>query len=1245
MTFYQLSKYLGLFICLWLVNGCGGGEKEVTNLQQETIELSIESNTPSTSQLDVTLGTSIEVKFNSSVDKNSISTVLKRQDTGEVIDGSIAFNSDGFTFSPTQLLLGNITYSVTVNYNASPNTPKIYTWIFSTVKIELPEERSAGSFHPPILNSGKTSFLITPIESVKPKELTKVSFGIPFPKGYLSNISQFRILDENNDEIAIAVKEVLPWRYINNAHTSVRSALVQFELEFETNEFGMLQPRGFTLEWGISRATNDLPIEPARDSWVVVDDEEYPASDSIYEPLAYALFNPTWYGDSVIKTRLLPLGTHSDFSAYDTAFKLFGDTAINHVDPRVIDDNLIPHRESYAAWLFDRAMTIYQLAFRTGEFKYLRSAHRASQFYLQLINEQGYFSLKASNDMKYSYGESLVADYILFGDERIPEKVESMVPAWDSFNSDYKLSTNFWTERHAAFQLKGYVTAYELTGKIEYKHKAYSTFRNLKKMQDDPEGGIPKTGALMHTSASHGEGDEQFIASPWMSVLLIDAVERYYIQFENNEVVDFTNKIADYFQQENIALYEWKGYQENDSFFVPYYLAGAGLSDREHGGIGANDLEHAVDVTKIFSSAYFYSCAIERCNQSYLKTISRLYNTAFIENIPHWIRAAAPELGKSPYRLAPPRKFNWWFNTTANNDFLLGNAYFPLYKDNAPYLELTQSNIGLDNFKPGDDITFNFQLKNTGTTTAKNIVIRANSLIKSPEGLLEVTEISGLGVKAADEVIWLFESLSPNQEIIDLSFTVLVKGLPTLQSIKRPVGNILSFADASYCDQSDLLDDCVPWVNVWDSGEQTYKIQSNWLSISPITPITPPNINIISPINFQVVSGIKTLSASIYDTDSIAKVEFLLDGELIQTLQLPPYQVDIQFDALSPLTHEVTVKAWDAIGSEAQDTIYVEAKNPDVTAPQINIISPKPQNEYCNSVVVQYDISEQFTIDTCKISLNDKYIISPNCEDFEVSSIIPLFSAKAYLPLDEKNDIIQSTNQFGLTGNVAGAVWNIEPNRTSLSFNGIEDYVDFSVEDLDLSNNITVSFWLNPQSDEGMIMSQDWGYIGNEFGWAISLGANNHKDNNTLSITWSSGTNGSNLNSGNVVQTPSYSVSLENWQHVVVRKLDKQVDIFINGALVTSKQLIDGDINWPFNSGKKFTLAKAMKHPDMYNRNLHGLLDDIAIWNEVLTDEAITRLYLMSPQSAKIHNLEVTAKDKAGNIGTSSVDFVFKSCS
>jgi len=1254
MPILKLKMQQLLLLCLPLLLSCGGANNNETTASSSVISVAstnittsnpVENNisvvnyTPSNLTENVAVNTKIEISFSEDIDSSEVVLEFSLSDEQRVINGQSEIIANKYTFISTELLDYNTNYNISIQ--SSSSSTKVINALNTTFTTQKKTEQALVSFFPQIKERGTTPITINAIESVAPDELVKVSFGIPFPKGYLTDINNFRIVDESGDEVSLAVKKILPWRDASADSTteSIRSVVVQLELTFSSNEFGLLLPRNLALEWGHSRSLSDIDLVSPRSTWVLVDDDNYSKDLQIFEPRAYAIFSPQWYGDSVIKTRLLPFNSHPDFSAFDTAFKLFGDSAINYVDPRVLDEQLQPLTTSYAAWLFDRAMTLYQLAFRSGEFKYLRAAHKATQFYLQHINDAGYFSLKPSNDMKYSYGESLVANYILQGDDRIPDVINKMIPAWDSFNVEYTLNSNFWTERQAAFKLFGYITAYEILGTKELFDKTKNVFSILRKMQISPAEGVPTTGALMHTAESHSEGGSQFIASPWMSAMLISAVERYSIHFDDNDVGDFVLKMANFFQQDGVSLYEWKGYSGKDSYYIPHYLAGSDLTDREHGGIGAPDLEHTVDVNKIFSIAYFFSCAQGECDTSYLSTIARLDNSTLTFTFPYWIRSSAPDIGKAAYRLAPPRKFSWWFKNSANNDFLLGvNTKLPQYKKAAPLLELIQTHDANDNYKPNDEITFHYQLKNTSSETVKNVVVYSSVLEKSPNDLLAITAIDKQGINRSGAVVWKFEQIAPNEVISDLSFTVKVNDFVALQKNNRPIGDILAYATLYFCSESDTEDTCITWENNWDMGKQTFKTQSNWQNIKPTAPDSPPSINIISPLNYDLLTDIELFSVEVEDPDGVAKVELLLNDEVLDTSVEPPFQVEIQSNALSLQEHQLSVKAWDSYGSQANETIAVTPQNPDIEPPIVTIVEPIQGRNYCQEVNVKYEVNDNYTINGCEVHLNDSQVLLPSCGDYKVFERIPLFKAVAHLPFDLEVDEVVSQDGKNLIGagsniNYVDGVYN-----KAVYFNGSDAIIDFSVTNLSISNDITVSFWLNPSTDEGVILSQGWDYIGVENGWAISLGANNHLNNNARSITWSSGNAINNANNSNVVQTPSNSIALNQWQHVVVRKQNNELNIFIDGELITSGTVTYPQIAWPFNASKQLSIAKAMVHPDMYNKNLQGSLDDLAIWNTALANEEIVQLY-QSEQGSSELELTIYAKDKAGNIGNSSVRF------
>lgn len=518
--FSVIAKLLVIFLAFFVIS-CGSSSDSKTStttpvdtpttpvvnpkpIEPEIIldKIIVNSLSPQNHDNNVSINSSIEIVFDKNIDVAEVEIdILLKTEEEVTVEGVVLINNNSLVFIPKKELIPETKYimSIRSSDNSNKRIDKV-EWDFITENEQIEEPRK--SFFPAMKIQGVTTFTLQPIESVKEEQVMRISFGIPFPKGYLQDASKFRIIDSNNIEVPINVSQILLWQ----SDHSIRSVQVQLDTSFLKNEYGHLIANEYILNWGAGRLIDSLEFTNIRQTWVLVDDENYDQTLSIYEPKAYALFYAEWYGKSVIKNRLLPLYSHPDLSANDIAFKLFGDTAINNIDPRVRAENLIPFKTSYAAWLFDRAMTLYQLAFKSGEFKYFRAAHRASQFYLQNINDKGYFSLKPSNDMKYTYAESLLANYILVGDERIPETIERIIPVWEGFKTEYTLTSNFWTERHAAYQLLGFITAYELFGTETLENKVKDTFLVLRKMQINPAEGIPITGGLMHTSGAHGEG-------------------------------------------------------------------------------------------------------------------------------------------------------------------------------------------------------------------------------------------------------------------------------------------------------------------------------------------------------------------------------------------------------------------------------------------------------------------------------------------------------------------------------------------------------------------------------------------------------------------------------------------------------------------------------------------------------------------------------------------------------------------
>jgi len=834
---------------------------------------------------------------------------------------------------------------------------------------------------------------------------------------------------------------------------------------------------------------------------------------------------------------------------------------------------------------------------------------------------------------------------MLQGDDSLPAKVASMIPVWGTFTSKYSTKLNFWTERHAAFKLLGYVSAYELLGRLELADNAKTTFGELVHMQNNPPEGVPFTGGLMHTGAQGSEGGGHFITSPWMSNLLIDAVERFYLHSGDTRVPNFVMQMADFFKRD-IALRDTPFGSRRHK--ATYYLLG-----EEHQRAD-EDWEHTLDAAKIMALAYYFSNQesgdiVTDNAKEYLQTLATLYGTQVDFTFNKWLRTTAPKLGYAGVRLSPPRKFSWWFRTTSNMDFLVGEETKINEFDGVtiPQLSLVHEDFEQTHYAAGDEMTFDFTLTNTGKVAAKNLLIVLSTVSKSGYALEVVnasSDSAGAVPMGKNKPAWKVAELQPGAVPIKFSLTVRAKDFEVLQTVMRPATPIISFGEVRYCDMADGSDICEVGRNVYNSGTQPNLQQSNWHVVQPVLPLTTPELEITSHSDGANVSGSETFVADVSDVDGVAKVEFYLDDELLDTLLESPYEVSYQTDSLSADTHIIKVVAIDRVGSVAQQEITITPLNPDVVNPTVVINSPMASTYDCQTIDVNYAANDLYSTASCELIVDDIAVELAQCQNYQLPTVRERLKARLSLSFDGSDEVVVDDSRFATNGvTVNGATSIVTADRSVMSFDGDDDYLEFKDHQLDISNDVTMAFWMNPTRDEAMIMSQQWWYIGAESGWAISLGANNHVHNNARSITWSSADGKGNYNHKAIVQTEANVIELNTWQHVAISKDDEEVVIYINGVEKARGAVASAAIGWPPLSAKVFTVGKKMRHNEMYNKNYQGSLDDVLIWNEALSAETISQIASNSPNVGS-HSLTIKATDPAGNVGETSVAYKVEAC-
>lgn len=366
----------------------------------------------------------------------------------------------------------------------------------------------------------------------------------------------------------------------------------------------------------------------------------------------------------LIRTETIPLHSNKQLDWFDTAYAGYARTATNDLPAVVKKSNHINFPTEHEPWLYDRAMTLYGLYFRSGDIHWLRQAHAATRWYAQHINTRGMLQIESGKeqDLKYSYGQSLLVNYMLTGEPQLVQKIESVAAAAEKWNPVYKADTSFWTERHQTYALLAALTAWETTGKSQHALRVKEIIKATLQQQKTPVAGWQADGALLHTMISHeGSGSSKPVGSPWMSALLAEAIWRYYLLSNDETVLPFFSELGDWVV--TYGLYDAPASEpELKGQILSWYLASRHYQYSD-GGAWV-DIEHACDIAALLGRSILSKRKLGQDASKAKSTFVKTVNTCqFVLN--YWHRpGGVQKQGQPEWRLRPPRKFNWWFGTT-----------------------------------------------------------------------------------------------------------------------------------------------------------------------------------------------------------------------------------------------------------------------------------------------------------------------------------------------------------------------------------------------------------------------------------------------------------------------------------------------------------------------------------------------------------------------------------------------------
>ncbi len=332
------------------------------------------------------------------------------------------------------------------------------------------------------------------------------SFGLPFPPDVLYDHTYIRILDEHNHPIPIFTRPLAQW-WLKDHPASLRSVLVQFEIAFADT-----LPRTFTLAWDETRAHVRQQEVPLSETQFIRQDFDA----AFLCPKVLPIVPPDWLCQSGIALQQVAASQNSVALWYDQHLIEQFPGSLTHINA-----------SEFHAHLYDRPATYAKIYIRHGTREHLLAALKASAVYRSHLTPEGFFALKPG-DYKYVYAEGSMLLYFLTGDESFKEAALHTLSSWNTWNRIQYSGEGFWTERHTAFGMSAYLSAYQLTGDERFLLQAKTYFDGVYKLQIAPLNNKPPDGAWRHTAESHGDG-HGWTTSPWMSALLMDSIWTYWI--------------------------------------------------------------------------------------------------------------------------------------------------------------------------------------------------------------------------------------------------------------------------------------------------------------------------------------------------------------------------------------------------------------------------------------------------------------------------------------------------------------------------------------------------------------------------------------------------------------------------------------------------------------------------------------------------------------------------------------------
>ena len=206
-------------------------------------------------------------------------------------------------------------------------------------------------------------------------------------------------------------------------------------------------------------------------------------------------------------------------------------------------------------------------------------------------------------------------------------------------------------------------------------------------------------------------------------------------------------------------------------------------------------------------------------------------------------------------------------------------------------------------------------------------------------------------------------------------------------------------------------------------------------------------------------------------------------------------------------------------------------------------------------------------------------------------------------------DSTEDPNKLALNArsavNPSGIGWMVD-------FDGTDEYVTFGTSDALITQDASVSTWIYTRANSGRVISHNWNFTYNEFGWAVHLGSSNWSQvTNQASATWMSSDNAANYNASACVQSNASSIPLNQWFNLTITKSGANVSIYLDNSLIKTGTVPSSIAYAGSASNKTLVIGTNIFdfYVDLFGDEFNGRIGSINIYNRALTSDEIARNY------------------------------------